>query len=70
MEYIEKAEKDPLWDKGVWYENKYAGKWKREESPYVLMIDFSKAKKTTQKFPKPTPGSLREVEPQIKMEYV
>ena len=71
-EYIDNAEDDKIHGQnGVWYENKYSGEWKKsEENKYVLMIDFSKAKETTVRFPKPTPGSLREVEPQIRMEYV
>jgi len=71
-EFIDKAKKDKMHgSNGVWYEIKYAGDYQTPtENKYVLMVDFSKAIETTERFPKPTPGSLREVEPQIRMEYV
>ena len=61
-------------EKGVWYDNPFRPpEWggTKYDNPNVLMIEFSKKPDFTDgEFPKATPGSLRDVEQMIKMEYV
>ena len=69
--YIKDVENDASSGDDVWYNNPY-DKWKRGESNRnVLMVGFAKyGESRSDSFPRSTPESLRDVEQQIKMEYV
>ena len=69
--FIKDTENDTSSYNDVWYNNPY-NKWQEDEpNENVLMVEFAKRGETkSDTFPRSTPESLRDVERQIKMEYV
>ena len=69
--FIKDTENDASSYNDVWYNNPYNEGQEDKLNENVLMIEFAKhGKAKSDTFPRSTPESLRDVEQQIKMEYV